>query len=65
MLKLENSNRVEVFLSLKFNRSFMPNVSPCGFVRDLGKELFSQVSDEAARRNVRHKRPILVTNLKA
>ena len=40
---------------------FFPNVSPCGFVRDLGKELFCQVSDEAGRRNVRHKRPISVT----
>ena len=40
----------------------MPNDSPCGFVRDLGKDLlFSQVSDEAARRNVRHKIPISVT----
>ena len=41
---------------------FVPNVSPCGFVRDLGKELaLFEVSDEAARRNVRHKRPISVT----
>ena len=29
-------NRVEFFCY--WNRSFMPNVSPCGFVRDLGKE---------------------------
>ena len=36
---------------------FMPNVSPCGFVRDLGKKsIFSYVSDEAARRNVRQKK---------
>ena len=39
----------------------MPNVSPCGFVRDFVKELFSQVSDEAARQNVRLKIPISVT----
>ena len=31
-----------------WNRSFMPNVSPCSFVRGLGKKLFSQASDEAA-----------------
>ena len=34
----------------------MPNVSPCGFLRDFPRDF--QVSDEAARRNVRHKRPI-------